>query len=61
MITLTSEVKEKIVEETNKGKYDQIENIKSTSPVIASLPFEYLNGKSKEFGAILTQIPLSTS
>lgn len=28
MITLTSEVKEKIVEETNKGKYDQIENIK---------------------------------
>ena len=28
MITLTSEVKEKIVEETNKGKYDQIKNIK---------------------------------
>ena len=28
MITLTSDVKEKIVEETNKGKYDQIKNIK---------------------------------
>ena len=28
MITLTSDVKEKIVEETNKERYDHISNIK---------------------------------
>lgn len=65
MITLTSEVKEKIVEETNKGKYDQIKNIKDNEQFLYMGKFHTLRpdkmfrDKNGELMVTLSQKPIS--
>ena len=45
MITLTNEIKEKIIEETNKERYDNIENIKPYEPFLYIGKFNTLTPK----------------